>query len=346
MTMTSPTDYDDFARRYAAGRASVVATTLVADLETPVSAYLKLAANRAGAMFLLESVEGGAQRGRYSMIGLDPDVVWRSTGEGAEINRRALIEPDAFVPCPGKAARGAAGAARRIAHRNAARPAADVGGRVRLSRLRHGAAHGAAAAGQTRSDRRSRSAARPPDRDGRVRHGARRDGGGDAGRPPPASARAPPTKARRRGSTPSSPRSKRRSTTSRPRWIRRCWPPRPPPTPAKPNIGRWSPRRRNTSSPATRSRSCCRSASPAASNCPPSRSTGRCGASIRRPTSASSISATSRSSSRARRFWSACAAARSASGRSPARAGAARRRARTRRSPPNCSPTRRSAPSI
>ena len=102
MTMLSPTDYDDFARRYAAGRACVVATTLVADLETPVSAYLKLAAGRAGAMFLLESVEGGAQRGRYSMIGLDPDVVWRSTGEGAEINRRALIEPDAFVPCPGK----------------------------------------------------------------------------------------------------------------------------------------------------------------------------------------------------------------------------------------------------
>jgi anthranilate synthase component 1 len=102
MTKLSPTDYDDFARRYADGRACLVATTLVADLETPVSAYLKLAANRAGNMFLLESVEGGAQRGRYSMIGLDPDVVWRSTGEGAEINRRALVEPDAFVPCPGK----------------------------------------------------------------------------------------------------------------------------------------------------------------------------------------------------------------------------------------------------
>ncbi len=102
MTMMSPTDYDEFARRYAAGRACLVAATLVADLETPVSAYLKLAAGRAGNMFLLESVEGGAQRGRYSMIGLDPDVVWRSTGEGAEINRRALIEPDDFVPCPGK----------------------------------------------------------------------------------------------------------------------------------------------------------------------------------------------------------------------------------------------------
>ena len=102
MTTMIPTDYDDFARRYAAGRASVVVATLVADLETPVSAYLKLAGSRAGNMFLLESVEGGAQRGRYSMIGLDPDVIWRSKGEGAEINRRALTDLDAFVPCPGK----------------------------------------------------------------------------------------------------------------------------------------------------------------------------------------------------------------------------------------------------
>ena len=102
MTTMSATDYDDFARRYGAGRACVVMTTLVADLETPVSAYLKLAVGRAGNMFLLESVEGGAQRGRYSMIGLDPDVVWRSTGAGAQINRRALVDPDAFVRCPGK----------------------------------------------------------------------------------------------------------------------------------------------------------------------------------------------------------------------------------------------------
>ncbi len=102
MTMMAAHDFDDFARRYASGRASVVQTTLVADLETPVSAYLKLAAGRSGNMFLLESVEGGAQRGRYSMIGLDPDVVWRSSGEGSEINRRASSEPDAFVPCPGK----------------------------------------------------------------------------------------------------------------------------------------------------------------------------------------------------------------------------------------------------
>ena len=93
---------EDFARAYASGRATVLRATLVADLETPVSAYLKLAAGRAGNMFLLESVEGGAQRGRYSMIGLDPDLIWRSSGAGAQINRRAAVDPEAFVPCPGK----------------------------------------------------------------------------------------------------------------------------------------------------------------------------------------------------------------------------------------------------
>ncbi len=99
--MTMIPDYEAFERAYLAGAASVAVTTLVADLETPVSAYLKLARERAGNIFLLESVEGGAQRGRYSMIGLDPDLVFRSTGERAEINRKALLEPDAFVPFPG-----------------------------------------------------------------------------------------------------------------------------------------------------------------------------------------------------------------------------------------------------
>ena len=159
MTTMIVQDFDAFARRYASGRASVVQTTLVADLETPVSAYLKLAAGRAGNMFLLESVEGGAQRGRYSMIGLDPDVVWRSNGARSEINRRALSEPDGFRPLSRQAAGGAAGAAGRVADRSAAGPAADVGGRVRLSRLRHGAPDGAPARrpSPTRSARPRRS---------------------------------------------------------------------------------------------------------------------------------------------------------------------------------------------
>src|SRR4051812_23951889 len=88
-----------FAARYARGEPQVVWTTLVADLETPVSAFLKIAGGRAKS-FLFESVEGGDTRGRYSIIGLDPDLVWRVHGRQAEINRTARTNEDAFVPCP------------------------------------------------------------------------------------------------------------------------------------------------------------------------------------------------------------------------------------------------------
>jgi anthranilate synthase component I len=86
-----------FAERYARGEPQVVWTTLVADLETPVSAYLKLGGGKAMS-FLLESVEGGEARGRYSIIGLEPDLVWRTNGAKAEINRNARTKPDAFSP--------------------------------------------------------------------------------------------------------------------------------------------------------------------------------------------------------------------------------------------------------
>ena len=89
---------DAFAERYGRGEPQVVWTTLVADLETPVSAFLKIAGSRPMS-FLFESVEGGAVRGRYSVIGLDPDVVWRTLGPRAEINRQARSEPDGFTPC-------------------------------------------------------------------------------------------------------------------------------------------------------------------------------------------------------------------------------------------------------
>src|SRR5882762_8970095 len=87
-----------FAKCYARGEAQVAWTTLVADLETPVSAFLKIAAGRPMS-FLLESVEGGAVRGRYSIIGLDPDLVWRTVGGRAEINRTARLHPDRFTAC-------------------------------------------------------------------------------------------------------------------------------------------------------------------------------------------------------------------------------------------------------
>jgi anthranilate synthase component 1 len=87
-----------FAARYAAGEPQLVWTTLVGDLETPVSAFLKLAGGKPHS-FLLESVEGGAVRGRYSIIGLAPDLIFRAHGARAEINREARTKPDAFGPC-------------------------------------------------------------------------------------------------------------------------------------------------------------------------------------------------------------------------------------------------------
>ena len=97
--MSIEPSFEDFARAYDSGAAHLISTRLVADLETPVSAFLKLSRGRSGNVFLLESVEGGATRGRYSMIGLDPDIIWRATGDKAEINRRAQFAPDAFEPC-------------------------------------------------------------------------------------------------------------------------------------------------------------------------------------------------------------------------------------------------------
>jgi anthranilate synthase component 1 len=88
-----------FAERYGRGQAQVVWTTLVADLETPVSAFLKLGGGKAMS-FLLESVEGGAVRGRHSIIGIEPDLIWRSNGRAAEVNRSARTKPEAFTPCP------------------------------------------------------------------------------------------------------------------------------------------------------------------------------------------------------------------------------------------------------
>src|SRR3954464_12051786 len=90
-------DFEVFAAGYGAGQACLLATTLVADLETPVATFLKLRHARRGAAFLLESVEGGAVRGRYSMIGLDPDLIWRCRDGAAELSREAPGAAPRFV---------------------------------------------------------------------------------------------------------------------------------------------------------------------------------------------------------------------------------------------------------
>ncbi|KII18165.1 anthranilate synthase component I [Phaeobacter sp. S60] len=93
-------DFDTFAKAYEAGENQVVYTRLAADLDTPVSLMLKLTGAQKDA-FMLESVTGGEVRGRYSIIGMKPDLVWRCHGERAALNRSARFDADAFEPLDG-----------------------------------------------------------------------------------------------------------------------------------------------------------------------------------------------------------------------------------------------------
>ena len=86
---------ENFAQSYQKDIAQVVWTTLVADLETPVSAMLKLADGRANT-FLLESVEGGKVRGRFSIIGMNPDLIWKFSRKDVFINRKAKVDIKSF----------------------------------------------------------------------------------------------------------------------------------------------------------------------------------------------------------------------------------------------------------
>ena len=171
-----------FARAYDAGQPGVVWTRLVADLETPVSAMLKLSAGRANC-FLLELVEGGAVRGRYSIIGFAPDLIFR-------VRRRQ--GRDRPRPVGRGALRAAHGApARRAPHASSPSPAltlppglppmaAGIFGYLGYDMVRR---DGVARPAQPRPARLPRCDPDPADRRRRLRRRPRRDHGGDP-RPP------------------------------------------------------------------------------------------------------------------------------------------------------------------
>jgi anthranilate synthase component 1 len=96
MTARAAPGLAEFRQDYQQGRGALLWRDAVADLETPVAAFLKLAHGKPNT-FLLESIEGGSSRGRYSIIGLAPDLVWRCRGGRAEVNRHALSAPYAFA---------------------------------------------------------------------------------------------------------------------------------------------------------------------------------------------------------------------------------------------------------
>ncbi|MDO5646524.1 anthranilate synthase component I [Paracoccus sp. (in: a-proteobacteria)] len=86
-------DFADFQREWDAGRNQLVTTRLAADLDTPVSLMLKLA-EAAPQSFVLESVTGGEVRGRYSVVGMKPDLIWQCHDGRARINRNARFSQD------------------------------------------------------------------------------------------------------------------------------------------------------------------------------------------------------------------------------------------------------------
>lgn len=79
-----------FERFAGEGNLVPVWKLLAADLETPVSAYLKLAQGREHA-FLLESVEGGERVGRYTYVGAAPDLVVSAVGEEIELRESGSV---------------------------------------------------------------------------------------------------------------------------------------------------------------------------------------------------------------------------------------------------------------
>jgi len=89
--------YEEFAAKYEVGENQLVYSRLAADLDTPVSVMLKLSDAQKDS-FILESVTGGEIRGRYSIVGLKPDLIWRCWGTVSEINREARFDRNSFTP--------------------------------------------------------------------------------------------------------------------------------------------------------------------------------------------------------------------------------------------------------
>jgi anthranilate synthase component I len=95
--MTSAISFDVFRPLFDREGAALVALRRIDDLETPVSAALKLDPETTG-LFLLESVQGGESRGRFSVIGLEPDLVFRADGDKGAISAGGFKDAD-FKPC-------------------------------------------------------------------------------------------------------------------------------------------------------------------------------------------------------------------------------------------------------
>ncbi|MHA7888177.1 MULTISPECIES: anthranilate synthase component I [Roseicyclus] len=96
--MAQLSDFDAFEAGWTAGQNQLVYARLAADLDTPVSVMMKLT-DAGRDSFILESVTGGEVRGRYSIIGCKPDLIWECHGQDSRLNRSARYDREAFEPC-------------------------------------------------------------------------------------------------------------------------------------------------------------------------------------------------------------------------------------------------------
>ena len=88
--MSAPIHPSREAFDHASQTPQLVYARVINDLDTPVSAYLKIARGKPYA-FLFESVQGGEIRGRYSFLGFSPDIIWRSNGDQSEVSRGGKV---------------------------------------------------------------------------------------------------------------------------------------------------------------------------------------------------------------------------------------------------------------
>src|SRR3954447_8430192 len=100
--MYSPT-LEEFQQLASQGNLIPVTRRLLADLETPLSAYRKLRGQ--GESFLFESVEGGEHIGRFSFIGFNPRAIIRQTGSRIEVVQNGRVV-ETFVTASGAASEG------------------------------------------------------------------------------------------------------------------------------------------------------------------------------------------------------------------------------------------------
>ena len=81
-------DFNLFKKKYKLGQRQILYTSVAADVHTPVSSLIKL--EKEDYTFLFESVEKGSQKGRYSVIGLKPDLIWECKNNNCIITDKTL----------------------------------------------------------------------------------------------------------------------------------------------------------------------------------------------------------------------------------------------------------------